>query len=139
MSNSFASIVNSFVDEKLLNLNTAFIGKIISFDKTTKTATVQPLTMTKAYGKAAKKRAVLTNIPVLRNAQYKLKWETVRIPVGEGGVIELYLPQEVFIKGGDLVVCVVCDRDITEARKGKTALPSAGHHEMHNAIVIGCL
>lgn len=136
--NSFASVVNGLIDEKLLNTSTAFIGKIISFNKTKKTATVQPLSMTKAYGKAAKKQAVLTDIPVLNNAQYKLKWGYVNIPFGNG-YITLYLPQEDFIKSGDLVVCVVSDRDISEARKGNEALPAAGCHEIHNAIVVGCL
>ena len=135
MSNSLAGLVNSFIDEKMLNMNTAFLGKIISFNQPKKTATVQPLTMTKAYGKEAKKRAILTNIPVMHNAQYKLTYRYISGEGFKGG----YFAEREYIKSGDICVCLVADRDISEAKKGNSALPTAGHHEMHDAIVVGIL
>lgn len=134
MSNSLAGLVNSFIDEKMLNMNTVFLGKIISFNQSKKTATVQPLTMTKAYGKEAKKRAILTDIPVTNNAQYKLRYRFISCDNFKG-----YFAEREYIKSGDICVCVVADRDISEAKKGNSALPTAGHHEIHDAIVIGIL
>ena len=135
MSNSFASVVNGLIEEKMLNASTAFIGKVISFNEKKKTATVQPLTMSKAYGKEAKKRAVLTDIPVTNNGQYKLKFRYISCEKFAGG----YFAERQYIGAGDLVVCVVSDRDISEAIKGNAAVPTTGHHEMQNAIVVGCL
>ena len=131
---SLATVINNIVEEQLLNTSTAFIGKIIAFDKDTKTANVQPLTMTKAYGKEAKQRAVLTNIPVTNNAQYKLKYRFISCDVFGGRFAE-----EAYIEAGDLCVCIVSDRDITEARKGNSTVPSIGHHDIQNAIVVGVL
>lgn len=132
---SLASVINGLIDEKMLNLNTAFIGKIVSFDKNKKTATVQPLTMTKAYGQKAKKQAVLSNVPVLHNAQYKLTYRYIDCENFAGG----YFAERGYIEAGDICVCVVSDRDITEAKKGNSAVPNLGHHEMHNALVVGVL
>ena len=134
---SLSSLIKDIVDEKLLDTSTAFIGKIISFDQNKKTANVQPLTMTKAYGKEAKQRAVLTDIPVLNNAQYKLKFSYVVIP--KVGVSDKQYAEKEYIAAGDLCVCIVCDRDISEARKGNSALPSLGCHEIQNAVVVGVL
>ncbi len=137
--NSFAGVVNSLIDEKMMNLSTAFIGRIISFNQDEKTATVQPLTKTKAYGKSAKNQAVLTNIPVSHNAHYKLNYRYVTCG-GQGCEgFSGYFAEKAFIAAGDLCVCIVADRDITEARKGKSAVPAIGHHEIQNAIVIGIL
>mgnify|MGYP004688774769 CR=1 FL=1 len=133
--NSFASVVNSLVDEQMMNLSTAFIGKVISFNIENRTATVQPLTKTKAFGKKAKDQAVLSNIPVLNNAQYKLTFRYISCEGFAGG----FFAEREYMKAGDLCVCVVSDRDITEARKGNSAVPARGHHEIRNAMVIGCL
>lgn len=132
---SLSSVINDIVDEKILNTSTAFIGKIISFNQEKKTANVQPLSMTKAYGKEAKQRAMLSGIPVMNNACYKQTFEYINIE----GYGYKWLSVREFIKAGDLVVCVVCDRDISEARKGNVALPSLGSHEIQNSIVVGVL
>ena len=50
------TVLDDFVEEKMLNLNTCFIGKVESV-KAGK-AKVQPLTMFKTYGGEAKQPAV---------------------------------------------------------------------------------
>ena len=134
---SLSSVINDIVDEKLLDTSTAFIGKIISFDQTKKTANVQPLTMTKAYGKEAKQRSVLTDIPVAHNAQYRIDF--VPVYLGASSTKYWFANPDIYIQSGDLCVCIVCDRDISEARKGNSALPPLGCHEIQNSIVIAIL
>ena len=43
-------------------------------------------------------------------------------------------------KTGDIVICLCCDRNIDEARKGKLTLPSAASiHGISNCVVVGYL
>lgn len=43
------------------------------------------------------------------------------------------------IQVGEIVLCVCCDRDNTETRKGKEATPKLGHHSIKDAIVVGII
>ena len=63
------SIFNGMIEEKLLNLRTAYIGKVLSFDGTC--AAVQPLGVVKQYGKPAVKQAIVSDVPVVASARYK--------------------------------------------------------------------
>lgn len=43
-------------------------------------------------------------------------------------------------KAGDIVVCLCCDRNIDEVRKGNLSLPSAASvHEISNCVIVGYL
>lgn len=43
-------------------------------------------------------------------------------------------------EAGDIVVCLCCDRNVDEVRKGNLSLPSAASvHEISNCIVVGYL
>ena len=69
------TVLDDFVEEKMLNLNTCFIGKVESV-KAGK-AKVQPLTMFKTYGGEAKQPAVVEDVPICKNV-YKIElyeWE----------------------------------------------------------------
>ena len=52
------SIFNDMIEDKLLNIRTAYIGKVLSFNGTT--ATIQPLGVVKQYGKSASKQAIVS-------------------------------------------------------------------------------
>lgn len=101
-----------FVDEKILNIHTAFFGIVVSMNGQDK-AKVQPLNQTKQYGEKPIKQAVLTDVPVLKHVR----------------------PLET----GEIVFCMCADRDITQARQGKSAVPALGHHEIKDAVVVGKL
>lgn len=124
------TVINELIETKLLTLHTAFLGTVISVNTANRTATVQPLVQTKQVGKKGGiKQAVLSNIPVMQNAMYKITG------INEDGMAIVRR-----IATGNIVLCVVCERDITDAKKGKSAVPRTNaHHKLQDAIVIGVL
>lgn len=131
------SIFNGMIEEKLLNLRTAYIGKVLSFDGTC--AAVQPLGVVKQYGKPAVKQAIVSDVPVVASARYKISTEDRTCRVGdlesEKRTHVVLTPLDV----GDLVFCVCADRDISEARRGRLKTPPAGHHSISDSVVVGIL
>ena len=62
---------DAIMEEKLLNLHTAFIAKIVSVQSAS-LCTVRPLDKIKAYGQAAKSQAVISRVPILSHARIEL-------------------------------------------------------------------
>ena len=112
-----------------MNLHTAFIGIVVGKNGPYR-ARIQPLNLIKQYGKKPVKQAILTDVPILKHVNHLEVYEEA----GHDGHVRV-TPIEV----GDIVFCVCADRDITETKKGKSALPSLGHHEIKDAVVVGCL
>ena len=103
------NVIQGMINNALMQTHTAFCGKVISVSG--KTAKVQPLNMIKAVGGKSQKQAVITKVPILQHV--------------EG------------VKKGDTVFCVCAERDITETRKGKFALPVRGRHMLSDAVIVG--
>lgn len=125
--NGFSRTINEMINQRLLDTHTNYLGKIISlkFNK----ATIQPLSMYKAYGAKAQKQSIITDIPIL----YPYKMVYVVDKVTE----ELIKMEQITINTGDVVLCSVCERDITEAKKGDINVPTAGrHHNLSDSILI---
>lgn len=101
--------VNGMISNALMTTHTAFCGKVLSVSG--RSAKVQPLNMIKAIGGAAKKQAVIENVPILQH-------------VGT-------------VKKGDTVYCLCAERDITDTKKGNFAIPAAGRHMLSSAVIIG--
>lgn len=166
-------ITDQALEQKMLHMHTAFIGKITKLGKDCETACVQPLELLKPLGKQAIRQAVLSDIPVLEHCRYRLVEEericlkdgnngctcsanvevdvSVNTETGNGsgtgtceGTVKcscveekrIHLKKEP-IKVGEICLCVCCDRDNTETRKGKEAVPNLGHHNIKDAIVVG--
>jgi len=108
-----AKAIDDFIEEKLLHLHTAYLAKVIRINSPTD-ITVEPLTLTQQIGKKPKKQAVLTGLSCISQA-----WKYIGINA--------------------VVLCVVCERDITEAKNGKNSVPSLGRHEMKDSIIIGTI
>ena len=104
-------VTEGMLNNKLLALHTAYLAKVISTNG--KTAKIQPLGMTKACGKSAQKQSPLSNVPITK--------------------------QITEIATGDIVVCICCERNITEAKKGNNRPLPVGHHSMSDSIIIGVL
>lgn len=123
------TVIDNLVEAKLLTLHTAFLSVVLSVNTSNYTATVQPLVQAKQAGKKGGiKYPVLSNIPVMKNAMYKI----TGIYDGKATATRLSV--------GDVVLCVACERDITDAKKGKSALPRInGHHQLQDAIVVGAI
>lgn len=146
----FAAFEN-MVNNKLLNLHTAYLAKVISSNG--KTAKIQPLGMTKAYGEKAQKQSPLSKVPI---ATKKFVNKSVKVVSGvsydvkkDGDTVTdvkinvshttLNIPQIEPISAGDIVICVCCERDITEAKKGNNSTPAIGHHSMSDSVIVGVL
>lgn len=117
-------------EEALLNLHTAFVGKVTKMNGETK-ADIQPLTLMKQLGRPPKKQALLKDVPVLEHVRHIETFKAGE-DMHEGHV--QFKP----LKAGDIVLCVCCERDITEAKKGNSVLPPIGHHLIKDAVVVGC-
>ena len=132
------SVIEGLIEQKLMNVHTAFLAKVTSTNGAT--ATVQPLNMIKQYGKTAVKQSVLPNVPILQNARYKMKPTTISYMVSETSSKSTTVVTPVSIAKGDIVFCVCADRDITEARRGNIAVPVVGrHHDLSDAVIVGVL
>lgn len=123
------SVIENIIRDKLNNVHTAYLGKVISFNGTT--ATIQPL---------QRDTSIIPNVPVIHSARYKLKEEIVTIQHEDFYKVIKNLVK-VPLKAGDIVVCVCCEKNISTALKGK--FPSSSeptqNHSLSNSIIVGIL
>ena len=129
-------VIDAIMESKLLNLHTAYIGKVLSYSNGK--ATVQPLGMVKQVGKAAQKQAIVSNIPVIQSARNKIGTKTITYDYNGNTKTETVLTLSP-LAAGDLVFCVCADRDITEAKRGRNVQPQIGHHSQSDSVVVGIL
>lgn len=130
------SFIGNQINGRLLDLHCAYIGKVAWTDG--ETATVQPLGLIKAIGSTtAKEQAVVQDVPVA--CKYKLSTKTIVYVDNKGQNQSQTIAVPKMIAKGDLVVCVCCDRNIAEARRGNNVLPPAGSHSISDSIVVGIL
>ena len=161
------NFVNDIVEAKLLSLHTVFLAKVLSVANNK--ATIQPLNMIKQVGKEAQKQAPIPNVPITIQAKGKAGTDTIRyvkgvsldvdkttesVLQGDGTTKSFtyvsnvtqnvsYAEKEMAvlspISKGDIVVCACSERDITEAKNGKIAVPANRHHSLSDTIIIGVL
>ncbi len=126
-TNIMGKTINNMINQRLMDTHTSYLGKIVSVNLNL--MNIQPLSMYKVYGEKAKTASVIKNIPVLCPYKYVYK-----VDEETDEVIEI-VQQE--LEEGDTVYCSVCERDITEAKKGNIAATSTGrHHNLSDSIVI---
>ena len=123
------SVIQSLLEQALLNTHTAFFAKVISVSGST--AKVQPLNMIKAVGGSPQKQAVLQSVPILQSVR---KFTKSNVTVGTQK-IEIYKPTP--ISAGDTVYCLCAERDSTETRRGNFSTPTYGHHSLSDAVIVG--
>lgn len=166
--------LNDFMDEKLMNVNVSFIGKITGNVKGSspvssgKMCDIQPLFMYKEIGKSEKIPSIIVNVPISQSVrkieyyEHEIQDHTINHPTHGTEIVSheckgtLTKSDEttesktsnvygghlkiVPFKAGDIVICLCCDRNIDEARKGNLNLPSsASVHEISNCVVVGYL
>lgn len=138
-----SEVFDNMIEEKLLNLHTAFIGRVVSV-QSEKMCSVQPLDKIKAYGQKAKSQAVITRVPILNHVRhYELVQQS--LSVSEGSITPEKHPTEENVghlkvsplRSGDLVLCVCAERDISSSVNGNSTSPPVGHHQIANAVVVG--
>jgi hypothetical protein len=146
------SVMYGLIEQALLNAHTGFFGKVLSVKDFT--AKIQPLQMYKAVDGKAKKHDVIENVPIMHNVR---KWgkrtitfkdedttdgdtnmsSVVATPQDKSHNHSFNVYEPNMIEAGDIVYCVCADRDISDTKKGKQALPVLGHHSLANAVVVG--
>lgn len=152
----YSKFFENMIEDKILEINVAYVAKVLSC--TEKTATVQPLTMVKQYGEKAQAPAVVSDIPILESAKYKMGYPfstisyvknvTVETKKSGGyvtdvllnvekGNVDVIIPTDLAV--GDLVFCVCSDRNSTEAKNGEMSTPPVGHHSLSDSFIVGIL
>lgn len=116
--------IENIIEKEMLDLHTAFLARVLNIAGNQ--AKIQPLGLTKEVGGKAKSYAPVASVPITKQAQYKVAVEDGEITASP-------------LTNGDIVICVCCDRDITEAKCGKNVLPPAGHHNMSDCVIVGVL
>ena len=125
------NFLDGFIESKLLNLHTAFVGKVLSVGAGYTSCTVQPLARIKAFGKEAQNQSVVTNVPILKHARVK----DIELHCNES--THEITADITYIEPGDVVLCVCGERDISETIGGGFATPPQGHHNLTDAVVVG--
>ena len=146
------SIIQGMIEQALLSAHTGFFAKILSVNGFT--AKIQPLQMYKAVDGVQRKHDVVSNVPIMHNVR---KWgkrtitfkdedttdgdtnttAVVAIPLDKSHDHSFNVYEPNMLEAGDIVYCVCADRDISETKKGKQALPALGHHSLANAVIVG--
>jgi len=137
----YSTIFENMIEEKLMSLHTAYLAKVVSTNGTT--AKIQPLGNVKAYGNVAKKQSPLSNVPILKQARYKVTPKQITYVYSVSNHTGHTKTETVAaltpISAGDIVLCVCCERDITDAKRGVNSTPVIGHHNLSDSIIVGVL
>ncbi|EHQ63684.1 hypothetical protein PDENDC454_04434 [Paenibacillus dendritiformis C454] len=117
--------LNGWLENALRQLHTATIGRVTSYDKDRRRATIQPLIMQKMMSSAPSPHAVLTDVPVLFQ-RYEVD-----------GTEKEYVPA---IQQGDVVLLVCVERAMDQSLNGAMAYPdSRRRHSLADAVVVGVI
>lgn len=129
------------MEAKLLNLHTCYLAKVIAIGGDV--ATVQPLSLVKQYGKAAKRQAPVPDVPIASHCKGRIIEKELKYVSGVADHAAVYGTEKILqfepLKAGDVVICVCGERDITEAKKGNLALPTNRRHDFSDSMIIGVL
>lgn len=140
----YVSVIDDLIENKLLDMNIAYIAKVLSVGAEQKIATIQPLALYKLYGQEAKKRSIVSNVPVLSSARYKIIKKTYTCASGINNHSLITEQREHLslepLKSGDIVLCICCDRDISSAKNGECYTPVTGRrNSLSDTVIIGIL
>ncbi|AFC32130.1 hypothetical protein PM3016_5430 [Paenibacillus mucilaginosus 3016] len=122
----FENMLRSMIDRAVLNLHTAQLCRVLSFDSGSLTCDLQPLFQQVRIDGTAFTLPPITNAPCLRQ-RYRV----------EGGEVREYSPH---YQAGDIVLTVVAERAIDHVLAGQPADPKINRtHHLSDAIVIGVI
>lgn len=117
--------LSGWLENALRQLHTVTLGKVESYDKVRRRATVQPLIMQKIMGSPPNPHALLSDVPVL-SQRYEI----------DGADKEL-VPA---LKQGDVVLIACIERAMDQSLGGAMAYPdSRRRHSLADAVVIGVI
>lgn len=139
---------DAMMENKMSGIHTAYLAKVLSVSGDT--AKIQPLGLYQNSDGTTRKQSVLTKVPICQHVRhFSLVKEELSVKVSEGSAS--ISPREhptgdnvghikiEPLRAGDIVVCVCCERNISEAKRGVNALPPAGRFSMSDSVIIGVL
>ena len=113
---TISQVISNKIDQALLQTHTAFLAEIKKISVIDCSADVQPLTLYKQKDGKTARPAIIKNIPIARHIAEQIKNDVSTV--------------------NDIALCVVCERDITDASKGKSKVPILGHHELKDCVLV---
>lgn len=125
-TNLISKTINSMIDQRIMDTHTNYVGKIISINLNL--ITIQPLSMYKVYGEEAKTTSIVKDIPILFPYKYVYKVDK--------NTNELKEVVQEGLESGDAIYCGVCERDITEAKRGNVSTAIGRHHNLSDSVAI---
>jgi len=87
---------------------------------------------------ATSKQSVLTKVPISK----QIRTSDPKISIscdGDGNPKATCTCWQPKIEVGDIAVCICCEQNISEAKRGVNALPPKGRFSMSDSIIIGVL
>lgn len=140
--------LDSIMGNKMSGIHTAYLAKVLSVSG--KTAKIQPLGLYQNADGTTSAQSVLTKVPICEHVKhYKLVEQSLSVSVsdtytggGDGTISPRTHPGHLVVSplvSGDIVVCLCCEQNISEAKRGNNALPPAGRFNMSDSIIVGVL
>ena len=123
--------VEKTINSKLLQVNTAYLGRVEAINGTT--ARVKPLTKHKAKGGAAQEQSSAPAM-IPPNIKYKEEKITYLVNKDRSETKTILTPDNLDV--GDIVFVGVCDRDITHAKNGVISEASNRHHNINDGVIL---
>ena len=118
---TFEQTIRNIIEDELLDTHTAFPAKVISYDSSHQTVSLQPLLKTDDVTGTPVEPPVLDNVQVM-------------FPSCSGGDAYIHLP----IKKDDTGICIIIERDIDEYKVNNTTnltyVDNEDHHDINSAI-----
>ncbi len=102
--------MGELIEQKLLLTHTAFLGRVTAENGVR--LCVQPLTLAKDVDGEAYAQPLVVDAPRLKGVAATV---------------------------GDVVLCVVCERDISQAARGQMSLPANRRHSLSDSVVVGVI
>lgn len=125
----------NLVQQAVMRIHTAFIAKVISVNE--KYAQVMPLMYSKSGSGVLFEPAPVTAFvpPNIKYARKDITYTTTTD--GPTETTTVLVPEE--LAPDDIVLCAVCERDISNAVNGIMAEPSIRHHDINDSVIIKVL
>lgn len=126
--------IKNTIEQYILNIDTAYLAQVLQVNG--KTARLQPLTVHKVAGSKAKKQSTTTAV-IPSNIKYKEETITYKVTDIRSETKTVLTPDKIAV--GDIVLVVVCDRDITHAIKGVISEATQRHHDINDGVIVRVL
>lgn len=115
--------LDEIIESKLAGIHTAYLAKVLSISG--RTAKIQPLGLYADSEGKTHKQSVLTKVPISK-----------QIRTTDPKDCTCWQPK---LEAGDIVVCICCEQNISDAKRGVNALPPAGRFNMSDSVIIAVL